>query len=337
MTTIELLNKICDLLTDNPDALDDMNWHEVTECVECELQERKALYPGVQYDYIMADIKRIEERLDSAQVLGDVFSLLLLISELKGMITVAPNLDYYTAFISQYTYLRAYKRHHSENTVIVIGDSHVNFFSGNEHISLNPMVKDINLCESINSLPFTVLHLGPALAYNCNKTGSFSGFYEKTDFLIKDFFKPGCGIVLSLGEIDIRVHVFKQAEKQKKTVEEIIESVLDEYLIFMNGLKERGFSVFCWGPIASQKDDTPQDPMFPRIGTEIQRNKATAYFNERLEELCLEQGIGFLSIFRELITDEYRTRGEYLSDDNFHLGQKAMELALPVFRKKGLL
>ena len=337
MTTIELLGKICNLLKDKPEALDQMDWHEVTDCVKCEIQERKTLYSMNQYNLIMADLMRIEEALNSFQVLGDVGSLILLISELKGMIYVTPELDHFNAFVSQYTYLCAYKRHNSENTIIVMGDSHVNFFSGNEHISFSPMVNEINLCESVNRYPFTVLHLGPALAYNCNRSGSFSRFHEKTEFLIRDFIRPNSRIVIALGEIDIRVHVIKQAEKQGKTVEEIIDSILTEYMRFLTGLKERGFDVYCWGPIASQSDDTPQDPMFPREGTEVQRNMATSYFNDNIEELCLKQEIGFLSIFRDMITDEYRTRREYLSDDNFHLGQKAMELAVPVFRNVGLI
>ena len=120
MTTIELLDKICDLLKNKPEVLEQMNWHEVTDCVKCEIQERKELNPQTQYNLVIADLRRIEEELDSFQVLGDVVSLLLLVSELKGMISVTPELDYFNAFVSQYTYFRAYKRHNSENTIIVI-------------------------------------------------------------------------------------------------------------------------------------------------------------------------------------------------------------------------
>jgi len=337
MNTIELFEKIYQISKDHPESLSQIDWDDVIDCINCEIQDRESLYDETQHSFLKAKIASVKEEIDSSWILGDIISLQGCIRELMGMALVFPDAEYYNCMTSDYMYCSAYKRHHSENTTIVWGDSHVNFFSGNEHMDMEPMINGINLCRSVNDLPFTVIHMGPALAYTCNKLDSFTNFHNKAEFLIKDFIVPGSRIITSLGEIDIRVHVLEQAQKQNRKVEDIIEGILGEYVIFLRSLKKRGYDVFCWGPIASQKDDSPQDPMFPRVGSEIDRNKATAYFNDCMRELCEKEGIGFMSVFDKMITADYETKSEYLSDDNFHLGQRAMELAMPVFRNAGLI
>lgn len=74
------------------------------------------------------------------------------------------------------------------DTVVVIGDSHVNFFSGNEELTYQPIGKGINYCKNVNhDFDFLVFHLGPALAYNAMTEGSNTRFYEKSQYLAKHF------------------------------------------------------------------------------------------------------------------------------------------------------
>ena len=143
--------------------------------------------------------------------------------------------------------------------------------------------------------------------------------------------------MVSLGEIDIRVHVLKQSKDQNRPVNDIINDIIAHYLSFLIDLQAKGYKVYCWAPIASQSDLSPIDPAFPRYGTETDRNKATLYFTDRLNELCIPHGIKVLSIARLMMNDDLKTRTEYLSLDHFHLSQSAMPLALPFLKENNLI
>lgn len=237
-----------------------------------------------------------------------------------------------TAFC-QSNFHAACLEHYKNDTIIVLGDSHVNFFSGNEHLTFLPIGNDINTCPMKNAYAFTPLHIGPCLAYHSNHYGTTVQFREKTDYLLQHFIKPHATLLCCLGEIDIRVHVFKQAALLNRPFTEIIDDILNEYRLFLQALVSNGYRVNCWGPIASQSENCPLDEHFPRNGSEQDRNRATAYFNKQLSRLCNDMGIGFLSIFNDMITTDYRTKEEYLSEDRCHLGQAALPLAMKEFPK----
>ena len=220
-------------------------------------------------------------------------------------------------------------RHFSNNTLVVIGDSHVNFFSGSENIAFESLEFEkyqINYCKQKLD-KFSVLHLGPCLAYSLNKYNSQNKVREKIEYIIKsNFINENSTIVLSFGEIDLRVHVLKWAMENSTTIDEEVTKLIliyEEFLIFM---KKHVKHIICWGPIATQKDGTPSCKVFPKFGPEIERNKATKLFNDKLEKLCFKHSLKFVSIFDKLINNDYTTKTEYISSDNCHLSQKSWEL-----------
>ncbi|MEI8378107.1 MAG: SGNH/GDSL hydrolase family protein, partial [bacterium] len=211
--------------------------------------------------------------------------------------------------------------------IYVIGDSHTNFFGGAEYINFLPMEKHINTsCNLVDF--FKTFHLGPVLAYNA-KTNSSTNTLDKTLFLIEEKYLPhNATLMLCFGEIDIRVHSLKQAEKQNKKVEEVIEDILNNYLEYIKILQNKGYTIICWGAIASQKDEWTTNPDYPKYGSEIERNQATAQFNKKLKEMCLENNFQFLSIFDDLVTEEGKTIEEFIAKDKCHLSQKAIPLVV---------
>ena len=120
---------------------------------------------------------------------------------------------------------------------------------------------------------------------------------------------------------------------QNKSYEEIVDDILHQYYSFLLNMKNRGYSLYCWGPIATQTDACPIDPNFPRNGSEEECNHATAYFNQQLLSFCKQNDIGYLFIFEQMITSDFKTRSEYLSADCFHLSQRALPLALQEWKK----
>ena len=234
-------------------------------------------------------------------------------------------------------YFIRYIKHRVEKRIIVIGDSHVNFFSGNEYINWRPFAYHhgvINISVDKNK-NFDAIHLGPALAYNVNGYGATTKAREKIDYLCEHFFQENDTVICVFGEIDLRVHVVKQINGVKKDSKEQVDKILGNYIKFLTFLVAKGYNVWCWGAIASQKDDWHMNESYPRAGTEQERNKATEYFNNQLEKLCIKNNIGFVSIFPHLINSDYETKGEYIADE-CHLSQKAWDYAEIEFRKQNL-
>lgn len=224
-----------------------------------------------------------------------------------------------------------------EGKIFVIGDSHSMFFSGHRHMIFMPTgFMDINTTYDVINF-FKVYHLGAALAYNLNKRQTSTQAYEKTMYVLDNkIIPPKSTIMLCYGEIDIRVHVIKQATKQNKTIEGVIDTILTNYLEYIKLLQSKGFSVICWGPIASQKDDWNQNADCPRSGTEVERNRATEIFNDKLSALAAENDFIHCSIFKELIDENYRTKPEYILDE-CHLAPNAMPLMFKELLEKKVL
>lgn len=214
----------------------------------------------------------------------------------------------------------------TKNKIYVIGDSHVNFFSGQESINFVPFEFDINHCRDI-LVYFETFHLGPVLTYNLNKENSQNRGKEKIEYLLSHNIIPqGAYILCCFGEVDIRNQVFKQVERQNVGYQKVVDDILKEYASFLQKMTTRGYKMICWGPVASQKDEWHGNKDFPAVGTEIERNLATKYFNQQLEKICQDVGAYFVSIFDELVDEQGKTKDKYFMDP-CHLSQKAMVLA----------
>lgn len=229
------------------------------------------------------------------------------------------------------------KNGHYKEQIFVIGDSHTCFLGGNNVKEAKPLGKWLNIRECSNVIhPFQVFHTGPGLAYNACRYGTFAATREKVDFLLKYGFIPKNSTILCcFGEIDIRVHAIRQAEQQGISVEKVLDCIIERYLAFLQGIQKTNH-VMVWGPIPSTKDGAYRDPLWPYYGSERARNIATAYFNQRLEETCESEKIGYVSVFKYLIDENYMTKGEYLYD-GYHLAQKAWKFAMREFKSKGIL
>lgn len=333
MKTLKIILQIINSIQTNPSSLYQIPWEDLKLCFNTELEYREELYPEVQLQSIKQLFQRQFFALDKCLAIPDVSAIISLLKEFAFGLQLLPDIEYTDTMLEQSHYNEACLNHLLNETIIVLGDSHVNFFSGNEMLTFSPIGNQINVCPNITNNPFTILHLGPCLAYTCNKTNTSMHFHEKAEFLLNNFIKPNAHIVCSLGEIDLRAHVYPQAKLQQRTYQEIINDILVEYLSFLVSLKEKGYHVYCWGPIASQREICPIDPAFPRSGTEIERNMATLYFTQQLSLLCEQHDIVFMSIFDQMITNDFLTIEKYLSADHCHLSQRALALAQPVWEK----
>lgn len=333
MRTIQILLQLVNSITGNPSILPLLPWEDIQLCLFTELENRDKLYTAEQIRQRNAVFMELLEEMRQYAAAGDAEAVISRFQRIILVLQTLPDSTYTDGLLEQANFDHACLRHHRENTIVVLGDSHVNFFSGNEELTYLPIGQHINVCPSRIPYPFTPLHLGPCLAYNSNRYDTTFLFREKAEYLFQSFIRPHARILCCLGEIDIRVHVFKQAALQQRTYQNIVDDILAQYFAFLLRLRELGCQVSCWGPVASQSEACPVDPNFPRNGTEVERNMATAYFNLELARFCEQNNMPFLSVFPELITPDFLTLDRYYSPDHCHLGQAALPLALPQWQK----
>lgn len=333
MRTAQLILQIIQILQKNPDVLEQIPWNDLKECVTDELTARHFLYSEIQYQDLMRKLMFLFEELTQKASNGSTHEIIRILENLNEILAFFPELQALSLHYESANFDHACLRHLKQDTIIVLGDSHVNFFSGNELLNFLPIGNDINICPMKTHYLFTPLHLGPCLAYHCTDTDTKVQFQEKISYLLHNFVTPHATLVCSLGEIDLRVHVFQQTCLQNKPYEEIVDHILQPYCAFLSDLQKCGYRIYCWGPIATQPDTCPIDPAYPRTGSETDRNMATAYFNDCLNAYCQQHNIGFLSIFPHMVTSDFHTRSEFLSSDQCHLGQAALPLALPEWAK----
>lgn len=226
-----------------------------------------------------------------------------------------------------------------KEVIYIIGDSHTNFFGGNETLywqKIEGIPEEID--DGRDAYPlFKIFHFGPRLAFSADKEGSNGRVVEKTRYLAESGMLPAkASVMVSLGEIDCRVHVKKQSELQNKTVENIIDDILVHYENYLKMLQGYGYNVICWGPVASQKE-CEVDPAYPRYGSEEERNEITEIFNRKLKNFCSANSMGFSTLFYEMIDSDYKTKPEFLSADGVHLSQRVLPDGILQLEKDGII
>lgn len=224
-----------------------------------------------------------------------------------------------------------------DGTLYVIGDSHTNFFGGAEFMHFIKILPGVN--TSMNLVPFMkTFYIGSSTAYSLPREDSQTQAWQKTEEIVKrGLIPPGSPILLCFGEIDCRVHILKQSDRQGHLVEDIARDIVQNYMTYAEWLISQGFYVACWGAIATRKKGPNSQGDFPVFGTEIERNEATRIFNSVLEEACRQRNIRFCSIFEQMVDAQMETLAVYISSDKCHLSQRAAPLLARALVDAGLI
>ena len=335
--TQDLLIQIKENLLTSPSFINDVPVADIFSCIYYELNEMKQLYDTKHFSEFEQFLLDNAALLQEAITDGNIDKTKAMLDKMIDLHYMIPDIDVALPFIENANFSRALNRHIIDGTIITMGDSHSCFFSGNETLSLIPITNDISTCNQNNPYPFTVLHLGPCLAYNSDRYGSQNMLREKAEWLDENFLINGDTIIFSLGEIDVRTQVYKHASFDDESYKGVVDDILSHYLNLLTWLRDKGYRVICYGPIGSLKDSAPLDEYRPRVGNEAQRNRAGRYYNKRLEELCRENNLEFFTLFYDMVNDDDLTDSAFLGPDEFHLGQYGYQLAISKLKDMGVL
>ena len=194
-----------------------------------------------------------------------------------------------------------------------IGDSHASIFSGSEVMQPVWPTRSKDVLNNFRSY-----RIGPATAYQLdNKLPILNNIVKLLD-------KENDSLMFCFGEVDIRAHLKKQIDMQKRSVKDIVKECVDRYFKTILYYRGSGINVMVWGPIASWSKAKPYTG--PTFGTCIERNEITNEFNEYIKFLCDKEGITFISIFKDMILPNGETDTKYLDSTGIHLNNNSLEL-----------
>jgi len=178
---------------------------------------------------------------------------------------------------------------------------------------------------------FRAYNVGPSLAYTLDKPAA-GGARQRPLFqlLSSGAIPSGAAVMLTFGEIDGRVHVLKQAEKQGRPVAEIQRDAVDSYMAALEEVIRMGFRPMVWAPIGGMPEVNPHPELYPSHGTMVERNRARWDFILLLGEACARRRIPVLSIFRAMVNEAMETDERWLMD-GLHLNQRAMGPTIAAF------
>lgn len=200
-----------------------------------------------------------------------------------------------------------------------IGDSHITLFTGQDVIP--PVYPE----PSHDLLPeFQTYRLGAVLAYNLKETGHTSHGREKLLSALSTI-AAGSKVLLVFGEVDIRTQLIKQAKQQKKSIHWVVVRCVSRYFDVVQEVAN-DYQAMVWAtPPQSMAEYSSHK--FPTIGTGQERNAVARLFNKKLERLCIEADIPFISVFDDVVSPENVSDMDYFFD-SAHLSQKALPFAL---------
>lgn len=200
-------------------------------------------------------------------------------------------------------YWQAHARLFSMPLIYVIGDSHAAIFK--------------------NKKLFIARHIGAATMHNLAKENSSTKSGEKLFDIIGKINPKKDVVMLVFGEIDCRIHIYYQYEKQQRkfTIEELIDKTIANYGGVLEKIRHMGIRFCVYGvPAAGAQENYYKYPFY---GTPQIRSYITKEFNHRLKKFCQENGYAFIDIYPK-VSDANGFLLKEFSADEVHLNDKVI-------------
>jgi len=177
----------------------------------------------------------------------------------------------------------------------VVGDSHVHTFKG-------------------ISLFLAIHHIGPSTAYNLRRENSTTNSNSQLRKIIERS-NRGDIFILVFGEIDCRIHIYNQYEKNKgeSTISELIDKTIANYGDVLNQLEQLGINFAVYSVPPAGKTETTFG--YSHYASREMRGMITGEFNQKLKLLCRERGYKFLDVYSAVCDRNGFMRDEYAFDD----------------------
>lgn len=158
----------------------------------------------------------------------------------------------------------------------------------------------------------SIHYLGARLCFSVGRDGLES--------LTKYSVNEGDTIIFCFGEIDCRCHVHKHINEHtdyKKIIDSLVNNYFIKIKLVVDSFTNLRAAVYNVVPPV-EKNNVPENPSYPYLGTDEERKEYILYFNKVLKEKCLEYDYVFFDVYDKYI-DERGYLNKSLSDGNVHI------------------
>jgi hypothetical protein len=129
--------------------------------------------------------------------------------------------------------------------------------------------------------------------------------------------KDGDTVVFSFGEVDCRAHIHKNKNNFGKIIDKITENYL--YAIKQNVDQFNDLKVIVMSiPPVARRDELNDNPEFPTLGTDKDRQMYVEYMNDNIRRLCGKFNYLYMDVYF-CYMDEGGFLDPKLSDGNVHI------------------
>jgi hypothetical protein len=188
------------------------------------------------------------------------------------------------------------------------------------------VIGDSHLRPFVFRKPFLLHHISQATAYNLNKDTSFSQSKRYLNSFLPAIDKQRDVLLLVFGEIDARVHIYLQYERNNKkiSISRLIDATVQRYGETIKRLKAEGFAVSVHGLPPAARKDFESD--LPFLGSPEQRSRISREFNQKLGDFCRRSEVLFIDMQSIAADGNGFIKKEYAADE-VHLNRKIVSFA----------
>lgn len=201
-------------------------------------------------------------------------------------------------------------------TLHIFGDSHGSFCFREGHYLQRLETFDLPVTINKKSLnfPFIIHWLGPITMHRVGRDG--------LEFLnVKSYgVRENDIVVFVFGEIDVRCHIGKQRDLKKRTLDEILDTLVEQYMSAVKANQQTFENITCviTNVIPPIDGANRNDPNYPFYGTLSERVMITRLLNQKLKFACAQKDFLFLD-FYDLFTNQDGSLSEKYSDTRVHI------------------
>jgi hypothetical protein len=213
-----------------------------------------------------------------------------------------------------------------DQVVHVFGDSHSSYLFSNQQqgkIYLERSHYQFQYLNETVNLPFVIHWLGPITMYRIGRDGISCEEIKDDDI-----------VVFVSGEIDVRCHIGKQRDQYRRALEEVIETLVKNYIAAILKLRAAYNKLTCVISMIVPPTDVTYNPEFPYYGSLDDRINITRMLNKTLERECNINNILFIDKYNEYCTERGDLRPDISESGNVHvvfhkpMKEKLLELVL---------
>ncbi len=156
------------------------------------------------------------------------------------------------------------------------------------------------------------ISLRTGTAYNINNPNSSSGSHKHIIDTLKEYKPENTAVILTLGEVDIRVHVHRQSRMQNRIPELIIIDIVKNYTQFIERLNSIGYMVLLNLPHTGGGQSQSSV-------SEEERNDICSYLNELLIQECSKRRVKYASLYKIVVDPITRKNKNIFFYDPHHV------------------